>query len=376
MENPFTPEQMASLGHQTPFFAFSLEKVKEKYNEFRTHFPDAIVNFAMKANVEPEILTALAEEGANFEVASGYELTMLKELKIPGSKIIYGTSVKPAEHIRDAHEYGVERYAADSFEELEKIANVAPGSRIYIRMVVDDTGSIFKFSEKFGTEKRNVIPLLVRAKELGLEPYGISFHVGSQASNPRAWAEAIEELVPVLTELDETNGIKIQMLNLGGGFPCAYASTEVFLSLEEIAGYTYEAYKKLPYKPLVMLEPGRALVAESGALVVSVIGRLERREQTWLFLDAGVYSGLFETMAYQGSTRYRVSSLRSSFDAGEKMFALAGPTGDSPDVITREALLPADINVGDKLVFHDVGAYSLVAICPFNGFPRPEVYYV
>jgi ornithine decarboxylase len=369
-------EVLSGLEKPTPFFAFSLSTVKAKYNEFMTHFPDAIVNFAMKANVEPDILSTLYKEGANFEVASVYELRMLKALKIPGSKMIYGTSVKPVHHIREFHEYGVERYAADSFEEIEKIAQAAPGSRVYVRVTVNDTGSIFKFSEKFGTEKRNVIPLLLRAKELGLEPYGISFHVGSQASNPRAWAEAIEELVPILEELTEKHSIKVQMINLGGGFPCAYASFEASTSLEAIAGHTYEAYEKLPYKPYIMLEPGRAMVAESGVLVASVIGRVERREQTWLFLDAGVYNGLFETMAYQGSTRYHVSSLRPSYDAGEKLFALAGPTGDSPDVISREASLPQDMNVGDKLVFHDVGAYSLVAVSPFNGFPKPDIYFL
>lgn len=376
MADLFSLEELSQVSSETPYFVFSLDKVREIYQEFATHFPDAIVNFAMKANAEPEILKALYEAGANFEVASVYELGILQKLHIPGSKMIYGTSVKPGNHIRDFAEYGVERYAADSIEELEKIANNAPGSRIYIRMTVNDAGSVFKFSEKFGTEKHNVIPLLLRAKELGLEPYGISFHVGSQASNPRAWAEAIEELVPVLTELDETHGVKIQMLNLGGGFPCAYATSEVPLTLEEIAKHTYEAYSKLPYKPYIMLEPGRGLVAKTGVLVASVIGKVERRELTWLFLDAGVYNGLFETMAYQGSTRYRVSSMRPSFDAGEKMYALAGPTGDSPDVITREALLPADLNVGDKLIFHDVGAYSLVAVCPFNGFPKPDIYYI
>lgn len=376
MAELFPPEAINAIGQPTPFFAFSLDKLREKYKEFQTHFPDAIVNFAMKANSEPEILDCLYKEGANFEVASIYELNVLKELKVPGSKMIYGTSVKPAQHIREFHEYGVDRYAADSFEELEKISQTAPGSRIYIRMNVNDTGSVFKFSEKFGTDKHTVAPLLLRAKELGLEPYGVSFHVGSQASNPRAWAEAIEELAPILAELDEANGIKIQMLNIGGGFPCAYASMEAALTLEEIAKHTYEAYAKLPYKPYVMLEPGRGIIAETGILVASIIARIERRENTWLFLDAGVYRGLFETMAYQGSTRYRVSSLRPSYNAGEKLFALAGPTGDSPDVITREALLPQDLNVGDKLIFHDIGAYSLPAICPFNGFPKPDIYYI
>jgi ornithine decarboxylase len=118
------------------------------------------------------------------------------------------------------------------------------------------------------------------------------------------------------------------------------------------------------------------MVAESAVLVASVIARVDRIEHTWLFLDAGVYNGLFESLAYQGSIRYRISALRPSYDAGEATFAIAGPTGDSWDVINREAQLPADITVGDKLVFHDVGAYNLVMVGRFNGFPKPHVHFV
>jgi ornithine decarboxylase len=244
-----------------------------------------------------------------------------------------------------------------------------------MRITVNDTGSVFKFSEKFGTDRENAVALMIHARELGLVPYGLSFHVGSQASNPRAWEEAIEHVKPAMEALEKA-GIRIEILDIGGGFPCHYASTEADITLEEIADYALAEYDELPYKPKIFLEPGRGIAAETAVLVADVIARVERKEHTWLFLDVGVYGGLFETMAYQGSTRYRVTSLRSSYDAGEAQFAIAGPTGDSPDVITREALLPADIDVGDKLVFHDVGAYSLVAISPFNGFPKPAVYFV
>ncbi len=107
-----------------------------------------------------------------------------------------------------------------------------------------------------------------------------------------------------------------------------------------------------------------------------MIEKVERNANPWLFLDAGVYNALFEAMAYQGSTRYRITSMRPSYDSGEMLFALAGPTGDSPDVITHEALLPKDLEVGDKLIFHDVGAYSLVNSSRFNGFPKPDVYFI
>jgi ornithine decarboxylase len=186
---------------------------------------------------------------------------------------------------------------------------------------------------------------------------------------------AIKALKETLSKLDK-EGIKIEVLNIGGGYPCNYDSSSKEISLEEISKNIYKEYEVLPHKPRLMLEPGRGMVATTGVLVASVIGRVERKGQHWLFLDAGVYNGLFETMAYQGSTRYKVNILRPSLNSGETLFALAGPTGDSPDIITHEALLPADTDVGDKLAIHDVGAYSLVVTSRFNGFPKPKVYLV
>jgi ornithine decarboxylase len=174
----------------------------------------------------------------------------------------------------------------------------------------------------------------------------------------------------------EGRGIKIEALNLGGGFPCEYASSEQVPGLDEIAQSVVEGRTRLPYQPQIFIEPGRGIVAEAAVVVASVIGRIERGDKTWLFLDAGVYNAVFETMAYQGSTRYPIESLRFSNETGEALFALAGPTGDAPDVITREALLPRDMNVGDKLIIRNAGAYSLSVTSRFNGFPAPAVHFV
>lgn len=371
----FDRSLLEKLEYATPFFLFSRQRIKNKFKEFQKYFPGSLIHYAMKANAEPELLQTLFKAGSGFEVASTHELNMLKEVGVPAEKMIYGTSVKPSSHIKEFFEYGVDRFAFDSLPELEKIAAVAPGSRVYVRVIVNDTGSVFKFSEKFGTDPENIVPLLQRAKALGLHPYGVSFHVGSQASNPLAWAAALESLQPALKHLKKLK-IKLDIIDIGGGYPCAYASTEENLSLEEIARHTLAQYQKLPYQPQLLLEPGRGISATAAILLTTVIGRVDRKSGTWLFLDAGVYNAMFETMAYQGSTRYKVSSLRPSYDSGEMLFALAGPTGDSPDVITHEALLPQDLAVGDKLIMHDVGAYSLVAASRFNGFPKPDVYFV
>lgn len=375
LHNTFEVEFLQTLKYQTPFFLFSRKKIITNYQKFKNLFPKSTIHYAMKSNSETEVLKILKDAGSSFEVASTFELDMLKKIKVPPRKMIYGTSVKPSSGIKEFYAFGVNRFAFDSFPELEKIASNAPGVKVYVRVVVNDTGSVFKFSGKFGTDSANVVPLLLHARELGLHPYGISFHVGSQASDPKAWGNAIEGLLPIIKELKKRD-IKINVLNLGGGYPCKYISAENAPTLEEIAHYTLEQYKKIRPKPKLILEPGRGIIADTAVLVTSVIARVERMGSTWLFLDAGVYNGLFEAMAYQGSTRYPIEGMRSVGDAGEMLFALAGPTGDSPDIITREAMLPQDIEVGDKLIIHHIGAYSLTTTSPFNGFPKPDVYFV
>lgn len=371
----FNPKSLEALPYATPFFLFSKKKILGNFQKFKKLFPNSSIHYAMKANSEPGVLKTLADAGCGFEVASKYELNMLKKIKVPAGKVIYGTSVKPASHIKEFADYGVDRFAFDSFSEIEKIASIAPGSKVYVRTIANDAGSVFKFSEKFGTDPASIIPLLLRAKERGLHPYGISFHVGSQASDPKAWANVLVILRSIIQDLKEM-GVKLDVLNLGGGYPSKYLSSENAPTLKEIAQYTLAEYKKLPYRPHLILEPGRGIIANTGVLVASVIARVERRGNTWLFLDAGVYNALFETMAYQGSTRYPIISMRGVGDSGELLFALAGPTGDSPDVITREALLPQDIEVGDKLIVQNIGAYSLSVTSQFNGFPKPDVYFI
>lgn len=361
-------------GRKTPFFVISRERLLAAYHEFGVCFPGAAIHYAMKANSDRNVLRALASAGAGFEIASAYELRMLQTLNVPATKIIYGSSIKPVPHIRECHEYGVDRFAVDSVEEIDKIGTAAPGAKVYVRILVDDAGSVFRFSEKFGADRESAIGLLRHALNRGLRSYGISFHVGSQAGNAAAWANAIGALAPTLAELEKAQ-IRIETLNIGGGYPCRYRSALGAPSLQDIAGRVAAAHLALPYRPKLILEPGRGIVGDAAVLVTRVIGRVERKGVVWLFLDAGVYNALYEALAFQGSTGYRIASLRRS-RAQAAQFSLAGPTGDSHDVIAREILLPAETNVGDVLTVHSVGAYSLSVASEFNGFPAPAVHFV
>src|ERR1043166_2145939 len=180
MRELLSREVIEGLGHETPFFLFSCEKISRALAQFRKCFPGAAIHYAMKANSEPGVLQTVYKAGGGFEVASAHELQLLRPMRVPPDCIIYGTTVKPSSHIKAVFAYGVDRFAFDSFPELDKIAAAAPGARVYARVAVDDTGSVFRFSEKFGADTDLIFHLLGRAPDLRLRPYGISFHAASK----------------------------------------------------------------------------------------------------------------------------------------------------------------------------------------------------
>lgn len=371
----FDLKKLKSLRRQTPFFVFDREILLKNYNTYVNCMPKGTeICYAMKSNSEKCVLEVLNRAGASFEVASRYELLLLKNLGVPANNVIYGTSVKPEDHIKEFVRYGVDRFAFDSEEELIKIARLAPKSRVYVRVLVDDkSNSVFHMSEKFGTSINNSINLLIKAKKLGLIPYGISFNVGSQARNPEAWALGIKDIAKTMTKLLK-HGIKIQAINIGGGFPHDYSENGSFPKIEKITKHISEALPTLPYKVDFIAEPGRGLVVDAFVLITSVIGMNKRMDGEWLFIDAGVYNALLEAMTCQGTTRYLIEPFklkRISLNRAE--YVLTGPTGDNIDVIDEKALLPDSIQTGDQLIIHDVGAYTFTLMTPFNGFPKPKI---
>jgi len=362
------------LNHKTPFFFTQRETLKQNYEIFTHLFDDAEVYYALKANSDPKILSYLNELGCGFEAASAYEIEMLLDVGVESSQIIYGTSIKPTEHIQAAYKSGIKRFAADSKEELDKISEYAPGSKVFIRAIVDDEGSVFMMSERFGAPIDTVKNLVLYAKSKDLKTYGISFYVGSQAAHDNMWAKGIRKVKPIIEALMH-EGVILEILNIGGGFPVHYNRHQDTPELRDIVVKIHNALHTLPYIPKLIMEPGRAMVATSTILVSEVISRSDRAGKPWLCMDAGIYNALFEAMIHQGATRYPVYMLNPPTDPVEtQLFTLAGPTGDSLDIIARGVELPAYVGIGDKLIFKNAGAYTHIMASHFNGFPIPPLY--
>lgn len=360
-------------GPPRPHFAVNLAELRRNYRTFTQTLPGAEVFYAVKANADPAVLSYLARLGSGFEAASWGEIELLLSLGVGADRIIFGTAVKAPHEIARAHAAGVDRYAADSAEEIVLLGDCAPASRVFVRVKLGPTGSIFEMNEKFGALPDEAARLVRLAKEAGLVPWGLSINVGSQATDARAWADGVAVLSDVLRELSDT-GVRLSVLNLGGGFPVAYAAGRA-ITLGEIADHLRPALEALPYAPRLLVEPGRAIVASAVSLVATVISRIERPTGPWLFLDCGVYNALYEALAHQGRTQYQValSSSPRPISKRQTSYVIAGPTGDGLDVVARDVALPDDIVRGDTLTFRNVGAYTRCMASTFNGFPVPSV---
>jgi ornithine decarboxylase len=370
-----SPEILSAIDLPTPFLAGDLTMVADRFQRFARALPRVRAHYAVKCNSAPEVLRTAAGEGAGFEIASIGELRMLQEVGVDPADVLYSNTVKPASHIAQAAEAGLWRFAADSEGELEKIARVAPGSAVYIRVRVDDSGSIFPLSRKFGAEAHHARALLQEAQRLGLRPYGLTFHVGSQCAATSAWRQAIASAGRIMRNL-QPDGIRLEMLDLGGGFPARYGDTVP--SIEQIGHVIESALDELlPYEPLLIVaEPGRHMVAETAVMVASVLGREERAGEEWLYLDVGAYNGLMETQQTVGQWRFPLWSSRADHGAVEQIpYTITGPSCDSSDTMFYGASLPVTMSEGDRLYIASAGAYTLSYASSFNGFPPPTTYF-
>jgi ornithine decarboxylase len=359
----------------TPFLAVDLAILRNRFRNFRRALPGVQSFFAVKCNSTPQVLVAAMQTGADFEVASLGELRLLQEVGVDPRDVLYSNTVKPPAHVAGAAESGLWRFAIDSEGELLKIARHAPGSAVYVRVRVNDSHSVFPLSRKFGAEAHEARALMQRARSLGLRPYGITFHVGSQCKSTSAWVQAIASVGRLMRQL-LSDGIRIEMLNLGGGFPARYG--DAVPDIAEIGMVIRRALHQLPYvPPLVAAEPGRHIVAESAVLVSTVLGREVRAGEDWLYLDVGAYNGLMETQQALGQWRFPLwSSLPDHAVCRHIPFTVTGPSCDSADTMFYGESLPEALGEGDRIYVASAGAYTLSYASNFNGFPTPQPFFL
>ncbi|MET0418245.1 MAG: type III PLP-dependent enzyme [Actinoplanes sp.] len=370
-----TPATLEVIDMPTPYLVTDLDVVADRHAAFAAAMPGVQTFYAMKCNPAPEILRTLAGCGSGFEIASLGELRMLQTAGVDPAEVLYSNPVKPPAHIAEAHAAGLWRFSFDSPNELAKIAEHAPGAAVYVRLRVDDSTSVFPLSRKFGTDVEDAYDLMLLARRLGLRPYGVTFHVGSQCGNADAYRTAIADAGTLMSRL-AGDGIVLEMIDLGGGFPARYV--EDVPTITEIGAVVAAALDALPYRPaLVAAEPGRHLVAEAGVIAATVIGREVRGTENWLFVEVSTFHGLMEVLQTPGGWAFPMSSsLPGHDDLPRVPFTITGPTCDSSDTLGYGIMLPSTLTVGDVIYLGSAGAYTLAYASTFNGFQPPTPIFV
>jgi ornithine decarboxylase len=360
---------LATHSFDKPTLVMDLNQVEAQYRALKSGLGRATIHYAVKANPARQILSRLATLGSRFDAASRAEIEMCLEVGAHPSEISFGNTIKRASDIAWAANQGIVLFAADADEELEKLAQNAPGASVYIRLLVDVSQADWPLSRKFGCDRDTALRLLDVAKSLGLNPVGFSFHVGSQTRRAEMWGPTLDTLAAIWADARNA-GHALTMLNIGGGFPAFYG--------EDIDAPTAYAAKviemveaRFPHVAHIMAEPGRGMVAEAGVIAAEVLlvsRKSDRDIHRWVYLDIGRFSGLAETEGE--AIRYQFETPRDADPSGPCI--VAGPSCDSADVLyeKRTVALPLTLKSGDRILIRNTGAYTTTyASVGFNGFP-------
>ncbi len=360
-----------------PCLVVDLEVVRDNYRAFAGALPDTRVYYAVKANPSPEVLKLLADLGSCFDTASVAEIEMVLAAGATPDRISFGNTIKKERDIACAFALGVRLFAVDSKEEVEKIARAAPGARVFCRFLFDCAGAEWPLSRKFGCDPAMAVEVLEHAHRHGLEPYGVSFHVGSQQRRTQAWDQALRSAAAIFRACAE-RGIQLTMVNLGGGFPTKYLK-----EVPTVKAYGNSIFRALRKHfgnaiPETIIEPGRGMVGNAGIIEAEVV-LVSRKSETdnirWVYLDIGKFGGLAETM--DESIRYPIRTPRDGAEAGPCV--VAGPTCDSMDVLYEKTPydLPVSLEIGDKILIEGTGAYTATyASVGFNGFAPLKAFHI
>lgn len=360
----FSVVEKLVLKHQTPVLFLSVNRLRETYRNLKNALPGVSLYYAVKSNSNPDIISVLNDENSFFDVCSNGEIDVIRKCGITADRCIHTHPIKRDSDIKYALDYGISVFVADNEDELEKLIPYKKQLRVLVRMSIQNPGCLVNLSHKFGVAPELTWDLVQKADKKGLSIAGISFHTGSQNENSLKYIEALEYCRDIFKRA-ALSGINMEIIDIGGGFPISYLrpvlpSAQFCRPINEHLERYFSSYK-------IIAEPGRVLCGPSMTLVSKVIGRSLRNGVWWYYLDEGMY-GSFSGKMYDHAD-YPMFINRT----GQRYTSvLAGPTCDSIDVIYENISLPL-LEIGDKIVFESMGAYTTASASNFNGFPKAKI---
>lgn len=353
----------------TPMYVYDFEKIRSQYRRlseaFNENFEESSVNYAVKANPNPSILSLLSEEGAGFDCASMAELKIALEMKEP-EDIIYTAPFPPEEELNFAAEKGVtvNFNSIEAFERAEKLPERV-SFRIDPGIGQGDFGLELGGGSKFGVEESEAVEAYRKAKKAGVERFGIHMMTGSGVLDAEYFGKVTRKLGEIAERISEEVGIEFEFIDIGGGLGVPYRPEEDELDVEKVAENVAEALDEFDFEAEVVMEPGRFLAAQSGTLIANVQDVLEKKEKTYVGLDTGMHHFL-RPMLYDAY--HEIEAVNPS---EEKMRAdIVGLVCENTDTFAEGREI-SRMESGDLIAIRDVGAYGFAMASNWNTRPLP-----
>lgn len=364
----FSKEQTALIESSVaqfgaPLLLLDCDSIRTQYRALKNALPNVTLHFALKPLPHPSVVDTLLTEGANFDLATSGEVDLVNSRGVPAERTIHTHPIKRDADIRDALAYGCTVFVIDNMNELEKFIAYKDQVELLVRLSFRNSESFADLSKKFGCSTQTALQLFERARDLGIRIKGLSFHVGSQTTNPQKYVDAILACRQVMENASTAGLPALSTLDIGGGFPVTY--NQYVMPIDEFCQPINQALMTLPETVQVLAEPGRFIVAGAVTSVASVMGQAERDGEIWYYLDDGVY-GTFSGIIFDHGD-YPIVALKESTETFASV--LAGPTCDSIDVIAEPIMLPK-LDNGDLIVGQMMGAYASATATDFNFFKR------
>lgn len=358
------------------FVIVDLGDIIRQYNKWEELLPRIKPYYAIKCNPSPIIIELLNKLGCNFDTASRNEILKVINLGVDPKNIIFANPCKPVDFIKFSRSNDIDLLVVDSEYELHKIKLYHPEAKILIRIKTDDSKSKCKFNIKFGLELEQVKPLLILSNILAINIVGVSFHVGSGCQDANVYNKALSDTKEVFKIAEDLN-IKMDIIDIGGGFP---GTNDNNITFEDIVSVINKSIDELFYDKLDQIkfiaEPGRYFVASSHTLVCSIINKkeyIENDEKKYIYyISDGLY-GTFSGLMFD----YAKVELLPFNERNEKRYSsiVFGPTCDSLDIVSKDCQLPS-LAIGESIIIKNIGAYSIASGTEFNGFPKPDEYFI
>lgn len=362
----------------TPYFQFDLTQINRNIAAVKSLIQPDEMFYAVKCNSLDRILKTIGSSECGFEINNKNEWLILDRIGLSQNPLINSSPISSADDVRFLYAKGIRMFCFDSKEQVDSLSVNAPGADVYVRLFHGNRGCRFKLN-RLGADFPEAMSLFPYARKKGLNPVGVTFHVGSQCCDPESWESAIRQSALLFEAFP-----CLKILNLGGGFPVRYQ--QQIPSLNEIGTTIRESLRRyFKIKPEIYVEPGRFLVGDAAFTCTSVLQVREDFPISRAVVDMSVFSGFMEILEIKDGFHYRVSG-ESVMQEAFRRYQLGGPTCAGTDILCNDILLPRlyvnfkEPHLSSRIYLANTGAYTLDYIAwhqtsGFNGSRIPRVYF-